>query len=374
MEPKETQQSTSPAEPTTQAFRRCMAELGTALERGDQNQVSNAAYVDLSRVAQEILELLSTAQYEKDCYKDEAVKLARGYKQLHAKTTYRDAREAALEELYVAQKLATEELEVQLAREQEKRIELERFSRSIERLLEARETEFGQMRVNLEIATKASEKAQAAMTTWDSIASDNSRLTEALQRAREDRNRVLKVARHRRVVLKNVAYALNRPEFDKDRYGALLLSVEKAAASIDYGTGEPLVEMPSDEELLSNMQRNKQEPVDIINDPDPLQLTSQDFEQEPIPANVYFDPQYGNFYDAKSRGMGTKFFHKWEGRANEFPTELHPLTNGEFLERERLRATESAPALMSVAEAVAAQALDTREPQGKEALYAVENG
>jgi len=43
--------------------------------------------------------------------------------------------------------------------------------------------------------------------------------------------------------------------------------------------------------------------------------------REPIPAGVYFDCYYRNFYDAgkAGEGMGIEFFDKWRGRADEFP-------------------------------------------------------
>lgn len=45
-------------------------------------------------------------------------------------------------------------------------------------------------------------------------------------------------------------------------------------------------------------------------------------DQDPIPANIYYSQEGGNFYDSKKRtGQGQEFMDRWFSRRNEFPAD-----------------------------------------------------
>lgn len=53
-------------------------------------------------------------------------------------------------------------------------------------------------------------------------------------------------------------------------------------------------------------------------------LTAQP-EKDPLPEDVYWSPEHGNFYARKgSKGMGRAFYDQWKTRHADFPTAPFP--------------------------------------------------
>lgn len=240
-----------PEEPLIPAFKRAMYALDTAVRIQNLKPTDDlpVAYAEVSRLAGELVHQFETIMRDNYTLADRVATMQKDAARDAIRLELLAQQGSRMEELYIDARLEVQTVANNCARLNDEKNEVARFARSLERTLANQSGSIEAFRAQVQLLEESNKQLEEAVRDMANRANaadaSNAEKLVTLQQVREERNRAVKLARRRRLVLKDAQQFIHDvtegQSFSKlvtDNRDELLDKIRDAARMIDYATGD----------------------------------------------------------------------------------------------------------------------------------------